>query len=61
MSGGDIMTIAEVGDRLGVAVQTLYNWRAAGKGPPGFRLGGKLRYRRSDVEAWLDEQARKGR
>ena len=57
----DLMTVTQVADLLQVAPRTLYNWRSAGKGPPGFRVGGQLRYRRSDVETWLDAQAKEGR
>lgn len=43
-----------VADFLGINVQTLYNWRAAGEGPPCVKLGGRaIRYRMSDVTAWL--------
>lgn len=34
---------------------TLYAWRSRNLGPPGIRVGNALRYRRGDVEAWLDE------
>ncbi|WP_448613342.1 helix-turn-helix transcriptional regulator [Modestobacter sp. URMC 112] len=42
---------------VGVPKQTLYVWRAQSKGPRGIRVGKHLRYRWSDVDAWLDEQA----
>ncbi|WP_268871829.1 helix-turn-helix transcriptional regulator [Mycobacteroides abscessus] len=35
---------------------TAYYWRQIGKGPKGARIGKALRYRHSDVIAWLDEQ-----
>ncbi|MGJ7442206.1 helix-turn-helix transcriptional regulator [Aquipuribacter sp. MA13-6] len=38
---------------LGVPVATLYQWRRLGTGPPAYRLGKHLRYRRLEVEAWL--------
>jgi excisionase family DNA binding protein len=41
---------------LGLRVQTLYDWRHAGQGPAGFRLGKHLRYHDEDVQAWLAEQ-----
>lgn len=53
----ELLTVAQVSERLQIAPRTLYNWRSAGKGPPGFRVGGQIRYRRSEVEAWLDQQA----
>lgn len=45
-----------VADALGIPVQTLYVWRTKGAGPRGIKVGRHLRYRRSDVEAWLDAQ-----
>lgn len=38
---------------LGVPVQTLYSWRGQGVGPPGRRVGRRLRYRPEDVRAWV--------
>jgi excisionase family DNA binding protein len=51
-----LMSVAELGTYLGVASQTLYNWRSARQGPRGIRVGGRVRYRRSAVEAWLEQQ-----
>ncbi|MEV3847931.1 helix-turn-helix transcriptional regulator [Streptomyces microflavus] len=43
-----------------VAVQTLANWRAMKSGPRYTKLSsgktGRIRYRRSDVLAWLNER-----
>lgn len=49
-------TISELAEALKIPKQTLYNWRAQTppKGPKGFRVGKHLRYRRADVEAWID-------
>jgi excisionase family DNA binding protein len=54
---GRLMTIAELSAMLGVPVDTLYGWRHRGEGPTGYRIGRHVRYRRSSVEAWLEEQA----
>lgn len=51
-----LLTIKEVADYLGVPVATLYQWRYRREGPPGFRIGGLVRYRRSDVDAWIEQQ-----
>lgn len=32
---------------------TVRRWRAAGFGPQGFLLGGRVLYRRADVESWI--------
>jgi excisionase family DNA binding protein len=52
-----LMTIAELSMMLGVPIDTLYGWRHRGEGPRGYRVGRHVRYRRSSVEAWLEEQA----
>ena len=37
-----------------ISHRTIYNWRLRGEGPPAYRIGKYLRYRRSDVDAWLE-------
>lgn len=51
------MTAEEVAEFLRVPVPTLYQWNHKGTGPRVSRVGRWLRYRRRDVEAWLDRQA----
>jgi excisionase family DNA binding protein len=51
-----LMTLAELSEMLGISVNTLYGWRCRGEGPPGYRIGRHIRYRRAAVEAWLEEQ-----
>ena len=52
-----LMSIDDVAQMLGIPVRTLYAWRTTGKGPRGIRVGRWVRYRRADVEAWLEQQA----
>jgi excisionase family DNA binding protein len=47
----------EVAAYLGVSPATLRTWYARRDGPPAIKVGKFLRYRRADVEAWLNEQA----
>ena len=47
----------EVAEHLGLTVKTLRNWRSRGIGPPGFLIGGAVRYRQEAVYAWVDAQA----
>lgn len=48
---------AEVAAYLGVATKTLSKWATNGTGPRYTRLGGgEVRYRWTDVEAWLATQ-----
>jgi excisionase family DNA binding protein len=51
-----LMTLAELAEMLGIPVNTLYGWRCRGEGPPGYRIGRHIRYRRAAVEAWLETQ-----
>jgi excisionase family DNA binding protein len=50
-----LFTAREVGELLGFAPGTIVDWFEAGK-LPGFRIGGRLRFRWSEVEAWIEEQ-----
>lgn len=52
-----LWTPQEVAAYLSVPVRTLYAWRCRGEGPPGRRVGKHLRYRRADVDAWLERQS----
>jgi excisionase family DNA binding protein len=38
---------------LGISSVTATKWRAKAKGPPFIKVGRLVRYRNSDVEAWL--------
>jgi excisionase family DNA binding protein len=57
---GELWTIEEVADYLGVPKQTVYCWRTSGYGPAGFRVGKHLRWRASTVIAWTLELERQG-
>src|SRR5690606_15901439 len=51
-----LLTVQELADYLGVPVATLYQWRHRREGPPGFRVGRRVRYRWSDVQEWIEHQ-----
>ncbi|MDP9398622.1 MAG: helix-turn-helix domain-containing protein [Actinomycetota bacterium] len=40
-----------------VPVQTVYGWNSARTGPRYYKIGRHVRYRRVDVERWLEQQA----
>ena len=44
----------ELAKELGVDAHTLTRWRTSGTGPAYLRVGRQVRYRRDDVEAWLE-------
>lgn len=46
------LTPAELGERWGIPPGTLAQWRHAGNGPTYLKLGGAVRYRLRDVEAF---------
>lgn len=48
----------EVADYLVVPAATLAQWRYLGQGPRFLKVGRFVRYRWSDVEAWLAGQSR---
>ncbi|WP_435582077.1 helix-turn-helix transcriptional regulator [Amycolatopsis thermoflava] len=49
------LTVDELCEELGIARSTFDDWRAKGRAPRCLKLpNGKLRIRRSDLEAWLD-------
>ncbi len=50
---GPVLTLSQLATQLGVTVQTLYDLRSQGRGPRGFRVGRELRFRVSEVDAWL--------
>lgn len=52
-----LLTTAEVADRLHVAAETVRFWRHSGTGPVARKVGRHVRYRSTDVEAWIDRQA----
>jgi excisionase family DNA binding protein len=53
-----LLTTQELADFLRVPLPTLYKWSYEGTGPVPLRIGKYLRYRWSDVEAWLELQKR---
>ncbi len=51
----EIMTIEEVANYLRVSERTVYDWAQKGQLPCG-KLGTTWRFKRSDIEAWVDQQ-----
>lgn len=50
----------DVADYLGIPLQTVYQWRGRGYGPPSVRIGKHVRYRPADVEQWVTNQVVQG-
>ena len=59
MSANDTEVLPEFLDEKGlcallaISSVTATKWRAKAKGPPFIKVGRLVRYRRSDVDAWL--------
>lgn len=57
----ELITPEQLSEFTQVSLKTLANWRWAGVGPEFVKLSARVvRYRRSDVLAWLKESSRKG-
>ena len=58
--GGAVEFVDEVrlAARLGVSRSTLQSWRYSGRGPRWIKLGRLIRYRITDVDAFLDANTR---
>jgi excisionase family DNA binding protein len=48
-----LLTARQVGAYLGFSPATIVDWAEADK-LPAFKVGGRLRFRLSDLEAWLE-------
>jgi excisionase family DNA binding protein len=51
-----LISAQELAEYLEIPVATLYTWRYRNAGPRGFRVGRHLRYRWTDVKAWIENQ-----
>jgi len=52
----EVLTVEELAGEMKVPIATVYRWNYAGTGPRAIKVGRFVRYRRSDVEHWLDER-----
>jgi excisionase family DNA binding protein len=49
-----ILTLKEVAEYLKLAEKTAYRLAAEGK-LPGFKVGGSWRFKRDDIEKWIED------
>ncbi len=55
-----LLTMSEAAAYLGISKSTLAHHRSAGQPtPPAIRIGGAVRYRTRDIDAWLEQQLEK--
>lgn len=59
LNPAELMTDAQVAQLLDVSTKTLASWRSTGRyGLAFLRIGARIRYRKSDVLAWLESRRR---
>ena len=54
----DILTIKEVAEYLKVKEKTAYKLVAEGK-IPGFKVGGSWRFRKREIEEWIEKKSQR--
>lgn len=57
--GSACMTLPQAADYLGMAIATLNRWRCHGEGPMYLKIGRSIRYRKSDLDEFLNSCERK--
>jgi len=55
-STDDILDITEASAYVHVCVDTLRYYRCKGVGPHSFKIGRRVFYRKSALDAWIDQQ-----
>jgi len=52
----DLLRREAAAELLGLKAQTLACWTHRGEGPPYVKLGHSVRYRRSDLDRWVESR-----
>ncbi|WP_110651694.1 helix-turn-helix domain-containing protein [Salinicola peritrichatus] len=53
----DLLTPEDAAQHLGVSAHTLATWRSTGRHAlPYVKVGARVRYRRTDLDAWLNSR-----
>jgi excisionase family DNA binding protein len=56
-SPSPFLSLSEAAEYLGLATQTLYTWRSKGIGPVAVKIGSRVKYRQTDLDDWIAQQA----
>lgn len=54
-----LLSAVQAGAYLGVPGATLQGWRYRGVGPTYVKIGGQIRYRKTDIDAYIAQNERK--
>jgi len=60
MNSREILTVEHVAKLLHLHVMTVYRLAKQGK-LPGFKVGGRWRFRQNDLDAWMTDRAQVAR
>jgi excisionase family DNA binding protein len=55
LANSELMTLPELAKYLGMAERTIYLWAQEGR-VPAFKIGASWRFRRGEIDAWLETQ-----
>ena len=55
-SEANTLSLQQASQYIGVSSAALRSWKREGKGPSFFRAGKLLKYRKCDVDAWIEAQ-----
>ena len=56
-----LLSTKELSEYLGIAVSTIIEYRMNNSGPVYAKLGHLVRYKKSDVDAWIESRKHKRR
>ena len=49
-----LLSAEALADRLGFSARTIWRLRSAGKLPPSLKIGGSIRWRSREIDAWIE-------
>jgi hypothetical protein len=55
-SDGNSFSLQQASAYIGVSQAALRTWKRVGKGPTFFRAGKLLKYRKCDLDTWIEER-----
>ena len=56
MSADELLTAQEAADYQGLTIKAVYQQRWLGVGPVSYRRNGRIIFRRSDIDAYLERE-----